>query len=176
MLIYPWVEGELLGKPLGTGRGRPILERFRELPPGEILNALGIIFEVHTGLAAAGWMAVDFYDGCLIYDFDAQRLGLIDLDCYHPGPFTNEMGRMFGSSRFMAPEEFERGARIDEQTTVFTMGRTAFVLLANGSTDPEDFRGGGRIFEVVRRACRDERGERQASMAEFYSAWSNAKA
>ena len=40
---------------------------------------------------------------------------------------------MFGSSRFMAPEEFERGALIDERTNVFTMGRTAAVLLADGT-------------------------------------------
>ncbi len=33
------------------------------------------------------------------------------------------MGRMFGSTRFMASEEFELGALIDEQTNVFVMGR-----------------------------------------------------
>ena len=41
-------------------------------------------------------------------DFEARRLHLIDLDSYHRGPTVNEMGRMFGSTRFMAPEEFEQ--------------------------------------------------------------------
>lgn len=50
------------------------------------------------------------------------------------------------SLRFMAPEEFERGALIDERTTVFTMGRTAFVCLGDDI--------GGAMGEVVRRACR----------------------
>jgi hypothetical protein len=50
---------------------------------------------------------VDFYDGCLLYDFTSQELRVIDLDMYSRGPFTNTMGRIFGSTRFMAPEEFE---------------------------------------------------------------------
>ena len=74
---------------------------------------------------------------------------------------------MFGSTRFMAPEEFERGALIDERTTVFTMGRTAFVCLG----DDID----GALGEVVRRACRQEREERYGSMEEFYAAWHQAR-
>ena len=70
-----------------------------------------MIFELHYELAQTGWIAGDFYDGCLIYDFARQDIHVIDLDGYREGPFINEMGRMFGSSRFMAPEEFEqRGA------------------------------------------------------------------
>ena len=68
-------------------------------------------------------MAVDFYDGAMIYDFTTKALRLIDLDNYRDQSFTNKMGRMFGLTRFMAPEEFELGAIIDEVTNVFTMGR-----------------------------------------------------
>ena len=81
---------------------------------------------------------MDFYDGAMIYDFDRHRVHAIDLDSYHMGPFTNRMGRMFGSTRFMAPEEFELEATIDERTTVFTMGRTAAVLISDGSLDSEE--------------------------------------
>ena len=73
-------------------------------------------------------MAVDFYDGAMIYDFATQALRLIDLDHYRDRPFINEMGRLFGSTRFIAPEEFEHGALIDEITTVFTMGRVISVF------------------------------------------------
>lgn len=51
---------------------------------------------------------------------------MIDLDTYSRGPVVNTMGRMFGSTRFMAPEEFARGAVIDQRTTVFTLGRLAW--------------------------------------------------
>jgi serine/threonine-protein kinase len=38
---------------------------------------------------------------------------------------------MWGSSRFMSPEEFELGATIDGSTNVFTMGAVSFELLGN---------------------------------------------
>ena len=90
---------------------------------------------------------------------------VVDLDSYRDGPFTNDMGRMFGSSRFMAPEEYERGARIDERTTVFTMGRTVAQFLSLGTT---------AIDALIARACTPEPGRRFASVAEFYEAWSES--
>ena len=100
-----------------------------------IAAALTTIYELHVELARADWIAVDFYDGCLMYDFASHELRVIDLDMYSRGPFTNTMGRMFGSTRFMAPEEFELGARIDERTTVFNLGRAAFVFLGERGHD-----------------------------------------
>jgi serine/threonine protein kinase len=126
-------------------------------------------------LAAAGWIAVDFYDGCLMYNFDSRQLKVIDLDNYRQGPFRNEMGRMFGSSRFMAPEEFELGALIDEQTNVYVMGRTALVLLGDGGFDVDTFRGPRALFDVVRTACEPDRSRRHGSMAAFHAAWSAAR-
>lgn len=87
-------------------------------------------------------MAVDFYDGAMIYDFATQALRLIDLDHHRDQPFTNEMGRMFGSTRFMAPEEFELGAIIDEVMNVFTMGRVISVFLSDVTLEITPFRGG----------------------------------
>ena len=101
------------------------------------------------------------------YHFERQAAHIVDLDMYHLGAFTNQMGRMFGSTRFMAPEEFERGELIDERTTVFTMGRAAIVCLGDDI--------GGALGEVVRRACRPEREERYRSMEEFYAAWQQAR-
>ncbi|RKU07061.1 hypothetical protein C6502_17440 [Candidatus Poribacteria bacterium] len=84
------------------------------------------------------------------------------------------MGRMFGSSRFMAPEELEWGARIDERTTVFTMGRTAAVLLSDGTLERRPFRGSDALYDVVRHACHDDREKRYGSMATFFAAWMDA--
>ena len=52
------------------------------------------------------------------------------MDTYHRLPFFNPVGRMWGSTRFMAPEEFEKGAAIDESTMVHTLGAFAFELFA----------------------------------------------
>ena len=88
---------------------------------------------MHDQLVSEGWIAVDFYDGCAIYNFDDQVVHIVDLDLYHRGPFTNRMGRLFGSTRSMAPEEFALGATIDERSTLFTMGRTAAIFLSDTS-------------------------------------------
>ena len=175
LLVYSWVDGELLHADRAT-RNMPqsALQRFRRLPASEILNALGVIFELHHELAQTGWIAVDFYDGCLIYDFARQDIHVIDLDGYREGPFINGMGRMFGSSRFMAPEEFDKGAPIDERTTVFTMGRTAANLLSDGTLTRSAFRGNEAQYYVVCRACRSSRSQRFASVADFYTAWLEA--
>ena len=84
------------------------------------------------------------------------------------------MGRMFGSKRFLAPEEFALGAIIDERTTVFNLGRAAAVLLSDNTLDRQPFRGSDSQYEIIRRACRDERGERYENVSEFYSAWIDA--
>ena len=172
LLVYSWVDGELLHADRAK-RNNPqsALQRFRRLPVSEILNALDVIFELHCELAQTGWIAGDFYDGCLIYDFARQDLHVIDLDGYREGPFINGMGRMFGSSRFMAPEEFVEGAPIDERTTVFTMGRTAANLLSDGTLARSAFRGNEAQYYVVCRAGRSSRSQRFASVADFYAAW-----
>ncbi|WP_083958024.1 hypothetical protein [Herbidospora mongoliensis] len=168
MLVYNWVDGELLGVPR-EHRDDPesSFQRFRDLPADRVLAALDTIFDVHDLLGGAGEVAGDFYDGCLIYDFTTHRLSLVDLDNYVPAPHRNEMGRMFGSSRFMAPEEFTRGALIDQRTSVFTMGRTAQIFLG------DDF--GGPLYQVTARACHAHPSDRYSSLPEFCTAWRNAQ-
>ena len=162
LLVYDWFDGELLGVP-SERRDEPAssFQRFRALPAPAIADALTTIFELHVELA--GWVAVDFYDGCLMYDFAANELRVIDLDMYARGPFTNTMGRMFGSTRFMAPEEFELGARIDERTTVFNLGRAAFVFLGERGTPGQ--------LAAARRACEPDPAARFASVADFAAAF-----
>ena len=82
---------------------------------------------------------------------------------------------MFGSTRFMAPEEFELGALIDEQTNDFVMGRTALVFLSDGTLNANAFRGTRALFEVVIRACEPESSRRYDSMTAFYQAWRAAR-
>lgn len=97
----------------------------------------------------------DFYDGCLIYDFAAKRLTVFDLDNYRQGPYENTMGRMFGSTRFMAPEEFQKGRTIDDRTTVFALGRTMSIFL------------GERAKQVTDVACAEMPQHRHASVADL---------
>lgn len=162
MLVYEWADGHLV---------RSALARVRALPLSEIARLLDAVFDLHAALAERGWVACDFYDGAMIYDFQRRRVRAVDLDCYRRGAFVNEMGRMFGSSRFMAPEEFELGAAIDERTTVFTLGRTAAVLLSDGSLNRAPFRGSDAQYEATLTACRQSPDERFQTVAQFRAAW-----
>jgi len=145
-------------------------QRFRVLPLDELTAAIGTILDAHLELCRAGWVASDFYDGSIIYDFTDRRVWLIDLDCYRLGPFTNEMGRLFGSTRFMAPEEFVRGALIDERTTVFTLGRLISVFLGDGNVGSAGFRGGSSQYRAMLRACSHDPEARFQNVAELVEA------
>ena len=158
--MYDWAPGELV---------RTVRSRFQGLPTFRRVAAIDVVLDLHDKLAAAGFIASDFYDGCLIYDFAAHAIHVVDLDNYRNGPFINHMGRMFGSTRFMAKEEFLLGARIDERTTVFAMGRMVEQFLSR------DDAGSGALLEVASRACQPEPQLRFPTMAQFYRAWSAAR-
>ncbi len=162
MLIYDWVEGDLIGN---------CLNQVRHLKASEIARLLTDVFDLHRELARLGWIANDFYDSSMLYDFRRRRVHVIDLDGYYMGRFTNLMGRMFGSERFMAPEEFEFGASIDERTTVFTMGRTAAVLMSDNSLDRNPFRGTDNQYRVMVRSCEENPEDRFQTIADMYAAW-----
>ena len=165
MLFYDWVEGQLV---------RNSLHKIKRLPVRQILSLLNDIYDLHAELAKRGWIANDFYDGSMIYDFHRLKVHSIDLDTYRLGPFTNDMGRMFGSTRFMAPEEFRLGATIDQRTTVFTLGRTAAVLLSDNSLDRNPFRGNAAQYDTMLKACRKNPDARFQSVAHFCDAWLQA--
>lgn len=96
----------------------------------------------------------------------------MDLDTYRRGPHRNDMGRMFGSSRFMAPEQFSLGAPIDSRTTAYVMARTALVLLADTTLDRSAFRGSDRHYAVLQEATTT----RFPDYATFHRAWLTATA
>jgi serine/threonine-protein kinase len=172
MLVYDWVPGELIHTP-AERRHLPEspLQRFRALPAKAIGAAIDAILDAHAGLCGQGWVACDFYDGSMIYDFASGRLSLIDLDSYNRGPFVNTMGRMFGSDRFMAPEEYALGATIDERTTVFTLGRCAAVFLGDGTLERAAFRGRDAQFAAMLTACEPDPNDRITSVARLAQAW-----
>ena len=174
-LVYSWVDGEGL-RPERELRPDEIhpRDRFCALPAPEIIDALNVIYDVHLLIEKKGFIAEDFYDGCMIYDFEKKQLHLYDFDHYHPAPFINDRGRLYGSTRFMAPEEFQEGERIDERTNVFTLGRTAIVLLANSSDSRDDWKGSEALWQVAKKATNADKQSRYPSVREFVSAWHTA--
>lgn len=177
VLIYAGVTGE----PVGVAERRRTdpatsYQRFAHLPADRLLGVFDALLDVHAALAGAHWVACDLYDGSLIVDFETGRLSVVDLDSYRRGPSTNDMGRMFGATRFMAPEEFELGAAIDERTTVFTLGRIVWHFGTRLTERLEDFCGPPPLAHVIQQACHPSQIDRPSSVAEFVNSWRNARA
>lgn len=150
--------------------------RHRHLPLERRLNTLDTIYAFHEHIAQKGYVAIDFYDGSILYDFTRHLTMICDIDVYDKLPCINTMGRMWGSSRFMSPEEFEYGAVIDEITNVFTMGAAAFVLLGGGKDRSFDkWDGSEALYEVACKAVNPDRSFRYPSISAFRQAWDEAK-
>lgn len=176
--MFDWVEGECLHShwsfppPAKYEDPRSPYVQFRQLPVQTRIQAMECILDFHIEAERKGYVAVDFYDGSLIYDFAADEIHICDIDLYRAGTFTNTMGRMWGSSRFMSPEEFELGASIDAVTNVFNMGAMAFALLG-GELDrsQERWDAGEALYEVALRAVNPDRFQRFTSVADLGLAW-----
>jgi hypothetical protein len=44
-----------------------------------LLNCLDVIFNIHEEVAKQNYVAIDFYDGSIMYDFDANTTTICDL-------------------------------------------------------------------------------------------------
>jgi serine/threonine protein kinase, bacterial len=156
LLIYPFVSGETLSTPDAR-------ERFYALPDTERRAALSVILAALAAITSAGWILVDFYEGNLLYDYENKKPWLFDWDlCVKAESFTLANNRNWGSSRLMAPEEFVKGATIDETTNVFNVAR--FVLLALGESATEQEKA------VLTRATSPEKSTRQSTVAALAAA------
>lgn len=148
--------------------------RFAALPLADKVRALGTVLDLHVLLEKMGFVAEDLYDGCFLYDFAARRLYVCDLDEYHDGPFTLDRDRTFGSTRFMAPEEWVLGSRIDARTTVYEVGRSGAILLGDRTGSREHFAGTPAMWSVLDRATRRAPEDRFPSVAKFAKEWRSA--
>lgn len=175
-LVYPWVAGEVLYGP-ATARGSlartdpaSAHARFRAQPVGVILDVFEEILDAHLSVSRAGFVAADWYDGCLVYDFAQRRINLIDLDEYRPGPFVVEGAPLPGSTRFRPPEHCRNGTSSDDRSTVFQLGRTAQVLLDAGDLTGT-WRAAPDLADVARIATAEDPDARYQSVAELVHAW-----
>jgi len=165
-LIFEWTDGLCMGRQYPLSR-----ETFRQLPIETKLRIFEDILVFHAHVAARGYAAIDFYDGSVLYDFQRGVTLICDIDFYVKMPYVNRMGRLWGSSRFMSPEEFQLGAEIDEITNVYTMGAMAFALFADSECSPEVWPLDGDLYAVARRAVSDDRSRRQQSIEQLIAEW-----
>lgn len=167
-MVFAWEDGDCMGRMYPEAHAR-----FCALPQEDHLRVFDDVMAFLAHTAKNGYVAVDFYDGSVMYDAVRSKTTICDIDFFRKGPFVNDMGRMWGSSRFMSPEEFELGAQIDEITNVYTLGAFAFALFGGYSRERSDWILSGKKYQTAVKAVSNDRAQRQQSIAQFIREWNN---
>ena len=186
VVIYEYAEGECLFDHWNFDRYEKTKEitplmKFKSLPVEKRLNVVDKLFSFFESFIDAGYVAVDFYDSSIIYDFDNDEVTFCDIDLFRKMPTVNDLGTgYFGTKRLKAPEENELGATIDEQTSLFTLGAIIFDMFSNASNIKERYTKGcfipnkidefelnNSVYNVLLKATAYNRNDRYKTIKEF---------
>jgi len=182
LAVFKWVDGECLfdhwnfaKRPMYTHPQSPH-NRYKQLSIEKRAKAFETIRSFFKLVVQKGYVAIDFYDGSIMYDFENDITTICDIDYFSRAPHINTMGRMWGSSRFMSPEEHELNANIDEITNVFTLGAISFLVFGDARDHSfEKWNANKELFDVAVKATSPDRNRRYRSIEEFCRAWDDAR-
>jgi len=169
-LVFDWVDAICAHRQYPDDH-----RRFKTLPLAVHDQVFRDVLAFHEHVAERGYVAIDFYDGSIMWDQTHHRTVICDIDFYQRSPYVGRMG-LWGSTRFITPEEQTDGAVIDEVTNVYTMGATAFCLFADSDRSREAWPLGDALYEVAARAVSDDRAGRQQSVAQLAREWAISSA
>ncbi len=165
-LVFRWVDGDCMGRMYPEGH-----RKIMGLPVEKKLGLYRDLLEFLRFTAENGYLAVDFYDGSVMYDDATGKTTVCDIDFFRKMPTFNDMGRMWGSSRFQSPEEYRMGAVLDEVTNVYTAGAMAFALFGEYHRTRDAWMLSDAAYAVAARAVSEERELRHGSIAELLFEW-----
>lgn len=157
------------------------IQKFKKLEISERLDVAYKLFSFFETFINAGYVAVDFYDSSIIYNFEKDEATFCDIDLFRKLPTKNDLGKdYYGTKRLKAPEENELGATIDELTNEFTLGAIIFDIFSNVSNndkryeigmfipnDLEEFELNTKTYNVLLKATNYDRNNRYTSINEF---------
>jgi len=156
-------------------------QRFKKLDINKRLDVVYKLFSFFETFIEAGYVAVDFYDSSIIYNFKNNETTFCDIDLFRKLPSTNDLGKeYYGTKRLKAPEENELGATIDEKTNEFTLGAIIFDMFSNVTNNDERYEKGifipnkieefelnKKTYEVLLKATNYDRNNRYSTIKEF---------
>ena len=169
-LIFDWEDGESISIE------NPIVhERFSAIPVAPKVRVFEEVLQFHQHVAERGYVALDFNDYSVLYNFNTGNIKLCDIDFYAKNPYMNGMGRALGDPPLMSPEEYRIGGLLDEVTNGYTMGAAAFMLLSDYDRSSEKWPLNPETYAVIKKAVSDEKRDRQQSIAQLIAEWNTAK-
>ncbi|MHC1786332.1 MAG: hypothetical protein AB9880_04680 [Christensenellales bacterium] len=167
--LFDWVDG----LPLA-----PLRENYAALRAAGLLERLrmmDMLADLHAACEALQLVVAGLQDSDLSYVPGENRLVLLRLDDYLQMPAMNLRGRLPGSPLYLAPEAYERGAALDETTSVYALGALAFTLFGNrASHGRSGWEAAPLLYEVAARALQQDRNQRQQSVQDFLADWREA--
>ena len=196
VVVFEWVDGECLFDHWNfkkyskdTSLQFP-KDKFIELSVEKKLKSVDVIFSFLESAARHGYVAVDFYDGSLMYDFSTDITMICDIDFFRKAPAINDVGESwFGTKRLKAPEEYIKGDVIDEATNVFTVGALIFEFFGK-FTDNEikkrykqnrfvpcsrrKWQLNNESYFVALKAVNPNRDKRYQTISAFWTDWKNS--
>lgn len=137
------------------------------------IESINKIFEFHKYVEEKGYVAIDLYDGSIMYDDKNHVTKICDIDLYNKGYLVNETGEEFwGSKRFKSPEEKTKSMIIDNKTNVYNLGALAFGLLG-GELDRsfEKWEADEKLYNIALKAVSEKKEDRYNSILDFYNDW-----
>ena len=187
VVIYKYAEGETLfdhwnfSKYKNNSKMEIPGQKFKKLSIEKRLNVIYKLFSFFETVIATGYLAVDFYDSSIIYNFNTDEVIFCDIDLFRKAPTKNNLGEnYYGTRRFKAPEENILNEIIDEKTNEFTLGAIIFDMFSEvknnedrykkGTFIPnnlEDFELSKEVYNVLIKATSNNREERYKTIKEF---------
>lgn len=165
-MIFNWEDGACMGRMYPEQH-----RRFMKLSNETKLEIFRDILNFMQYTAEQKYTAIDFYDGSIMYNSETKKTVICDIDFFRKSPTVNDMGRMWGSSIFMSPEEYELGAAIDEITNVYTLGAMAFALFGNYNRDKYSWTLNNQLYKAAVKATNNNRNLRQQTITELINEW-----
>lgn len=187
--VFEWAEGECLFDHWNFNmyKEHPDLEtpikKFKRLSIDKRINVALKLFSFFETFIESGYVAVDFYDSSIMYDFENDLVTFCDIDLFKKIPTINDIGKTyFGTKRLKAPEENELGATIDELTSEFTLGAIIFDMFSDVKNIEERYEKGifipnnienfellKNVYDVLIKATSYNRNSRYKSIKEFHN-------
>ena len=192
VVIYEYANGECLFDHWNFDRYKitneitPLM-KFKNLSIQKRLVVVDKLFSFFETFIDCGYVAVDFYDSSIMYDFKNDQVTFCDIDLFRKSPTFNDLGEdYFGTKRLKAPEENILGACIDELTNEFTLGALIFDMFSEVKNKKErykegmfipnafnDFELSKDVYDVLMKAVCYERHNRYQSIREFHNEFIN---
>ena len=187
--VFEWAEGECLFDHWNFNmyKEHPDLEtpikKFKRLSIDKRINVALKLFSFFETFIESGYVAVDFYDSSIMYDFENDLVTFCDIDLFRKIPTMNDIGEAyFGTKRLKAPEENKFGSTIDELTSEFTLGAIIFDMFSDVKNIDERYEKGifipnnienfellKNVYDVLIKATSYNRNSRYKSIKEFHN-------